>query len=181
MLLVDARTGADASDAALVERVLDGDRSAFADVLRRHDDRLRGLAYKLLGGDRHRMDDVMQDAYIRAYRGLATFRRDAHLGSWLYRIVYNACIDDLRRRRDEVQLEQWDAGSPDPSTEDRLDLAAALRSLPAELRAVVLLIDAEGLSYTEAAEVLSLPAGTVASRLNRARSFLQAALKGVES
>ena len=72
---------------------------AFTEVVRRHDDRLRGLAYKLLGGDRDRMDDVLQEAYIRAFRALGTFRRDAHLGSWLYRIVYNACIDELRRSK----------------------------------------------------------------------------------
>jgi RNA polymerase sigma-70 factor (ECF subfamily) len=156
------------------------DADAFVELVGRNDLSHRRLAFRLLG-DRDRMDDVLQNAYVRAFRGLRSFRGDASLETWLYRIVYNACIDDLRRRRDEVPLEQWDAGSVDPSTEDRLDLAAALSSLPAELRAVVLLIDAEGLSYTEVAEVLNLPAGTVASRLNRARSLLQAALKGVES
>ena len=99
MLLLEPEAAAGSSDADLVERVLGGDRAAFTEVVRRHDDRLRGLAYKLLGADRHRMDDVLQDAYLRAFRGLATFRRDAHLGSWLYRIVYNACIDDLRRTK----------------------------------------------------------------------------------
>ena len=117
MLLVEPTTASGASDAELVERVLGGDRGAFTEVVRRHDDRLRGLAFKLLGGDRHRMDDVMQDAYVRAYRGLGTFRRDAHLGSWLYRIVYNACVDELRRSRrrpDPVDVTDavWDRPSP---------------------------------------------------------------------
>ena len=87
------------SDGELVARILAGDRHAFTEVLRRHDDRLRGLAWKLLGGDPHRMDDALQDAYVRAYRALPRFRQDADLGSWLYRITYNACIDELRRAK----------------------------------------------------------------------------------
>jgi RNA polymerase sigma-70 factor (ECF subfamily) len=153
---------------------------AFVELVVRSDLSHRRLAFRLLG-DRDRMDDVLQEAYVRAFRSLRSFRGDSSLETWLYRIVYNACIDDLRRRHEDVSLEEWDAIGPDGSTEDRLDLAAALRSLPAELRAVVLLVDAEGLSYAEVAEVLSLPPGTVASRLNRARASLQAALKGVGS
>ncbi|MGH9136934.1 MAG: RNA polymerase sigma factor, partial [Acidimicrobiales bacterium] len=86
-------------DADVVDRILGGDRAAFANIVRRHDDRLRGLSYKLLGGDRDRVDDALQEAYIRAFRALPRFRRDADLGSWLYRIVYNACIDELRRTK----------------------------------------------------------------------------------
>ncbi len=78
------------SDARLVERVLGGDRHAFAELLRRHDPRLRGVAYKLLAGDQRRLDDVMQEAYLKAYRSLHRFRVDAELRTWLYRIVYNA-------------------------------------------------------------------------------------------
>jgi RNA polymerase sigma-70 factor (ECF subfamily) len=162
-------------------RSLDAD--GFVELLARSDVSHRRLAFRLLG-DRDRMDDVLQEAYARAFRALPSFRGDASLETWLYRIVYNACIDDLRRRKahEELSLEEWDErGAPLPAPEDRLDLAAALASLPAELRAVVLLVDAEGLSYAEAAHVLGAPAGTVASRLNRARAHLQAALKGVTS
>src|SRR5262249_18666704 len=117
---------------------------------------------------------------VRAFRALPRFRGDSSLETWLYRIVYNACIDDLRRRREHETLEEWDdrlTAAP-VDTEERLDLAAALASLPPELRAVVLLLDAEALSYAEASEILGAPAGTIASRLNRARSHLQAVLKG---
>ena len=158
------------------------DADAFVELVERHDLSHRRLAFRLLG-DSGRMDDVLQEAYVRAFRALPRFRGDSSLETWLYRIVYNACIDDLRRRREHETLEQWDdrlvAAPTEP--EERLDLAAALESLPPELRAVVLLIDAEGLSYAEASEILSAPAGTIASRLNRARSHLQAVLKGARS
>ena len=155
------------------------DADAFVELVERHDLSHRRLAFRLLG-DSGRMDDVLQEAYVRAFRALPRFRGDSSLETWLYRIVYNACIDDLRRRREHETLEEWDdrlvAAPTEP--EERLDLAAALASLPPELRAVVLLVDAEGLSYAEAADVLGAPAGTIASRLNRARSHLQAVLKG---
>jgi len=155
------------------------DADAFVELVERHDVSHRRLAFRLLGGS-ERMDDALQDAYARAFRALPRFRGDSSLETWLYRIVYNACVDDLRRRREHETLEEWDerlvAAPAEP--EERLDLAAALASLPPELRAVVLLVDAEGLSYAEAAVVLGTPAGTIASRLNRARSHLQASLRG---
>ncbi len=182
MLLVDHRSARRASDSDLVERVLDGDRAAFSEVLRRHDDRLRGLAYKLLAGDRHRMDDVMQDAYIRAYRGLGTFRRDAHLGSWLYRIVYNACIDELRRssrRPDPVDVTDaiWDRPD-DVAGPERVaatvDAARrALAALPDDQRITVVMVDGEGLDNQTAARLLDVAPGTVASRLSRARAAMR--------
>lgn len=155
------------------------DAAAFVELLERHDLSHRRLAFRLLG-DRDRMDDVLQEAYARAFRALPRFRGDSSLETWLYRIVYNACVDDLRRRRAHEMLEEWDERLVAVPTEpeERLDLAAALASLPPELRAVVLLVDAEGLSYAEAAVVLDMPAGTVASRLNRARAHLQGVLKG---
>ena len=158
------------------------DAEAFIELVERHDLSHRRLAFRLLG-DSGRMDDVLQDAYVRAFRALPSFRGDSSLETWLYRIVYNACIDDLRRRREHETLEEWDERLVAVPTEpeERLDLAAALASLPPELRAVVLLIDVEGLSYAEAADVLGAPAGTIASRLNRARSHLQALLKGARS
>ena len=158
------------------------DADAFVELVERHDLSHRRLAFRLLR-DSGRMDDVLQEAYARAFRALPRFRGDSSLETWLYRIVYNACIDDLRRRREHAPLEEWDESLVATPTEpeERLDLAAALASLPAELRAVVLLVDAEGLSYAEASVVLGAPAGTIASRLNRAHSHLQNVLKGETS
>lgn len=156
------------------------DADAFVLLLREHDLRHRRLAYRLLG-DRQRMDDVLQEAYARAFRALPRFSGRAAFGTWLYRIVYNACVDELRRSgaRKEVSLEEWREREParGDSVDDRLDLEAALAALPVELRAVVLLIDADELSYDEASEILGIPAGTVASRLSRARDVLKGALR----
>jgi RNA polymerase sigma-70 factor (ECF subfamily) len=172
-------------DGALVDRILDGDRDAFAEVLRRHDDRLRGLAYRLLGGDRHRMDDALQDAYVRAYQALPRFRRDADLGSWLYRITYNACIDELRRARrrpepvDTAEV-SWEPASGSAGPERLVgaaDAAArALAALPDDQRITVVLVDGEGFDNVTAAQILGVAPGTVASRLSRARAAMRRAL-----
>ena len=124
------------------------------------------------------MDDALQEAYARAFRALPRFRGESALETWLYRIVYNACLDELRRSRsrNEVSLDEWEPAGHEERAERRLDLEAALAALPLELRAVVLLVDAEGLSYDETAKVLGVPAGTVASRLSRGRDSLRAAL-----
>lgn len=172
-------------DGALVGRILAGDRDAFAEVLHQHDGRLRALAYKLLGGDRHRMDDALQEAYIRAYRALRWFRRDADLGSWLYRVTYNACIDELRRAKHrpgpvDLGADAWEPASTDP-TPERVVTAAdavvrALAALPADQRATVVLVDGEGFDNLSAARMLGVAPGTVASRLSRARATMRRAL-----
>jgi RNA polymerase sigma-70 factor, ECF subfamily len=155
------------------------DAEGFLSVVREFDLRHRRLAFRLLG-DRDRMDDVLQEAYARAFRALPRFSGQASLGTWLYRIVYNACLDELRRSgtRNEVPLEEWREARPERAdlVEQRLDLEAALEALAPDLRAVVLLVDADELSYEQAAEVLGIPAGTVASRLSRAREALKGAL-----
>jgi RNA polymerase sigma-70 factor (ECF subfamily) len=170
-------------DADVVERVLGGDRDAFAELVRRHDDRLRGLAYKLLGGDVHRMDDALQDSYVRAYRALPTFRRDADLGSWLYRIVYNACIDELRRaKRHAVPHDPstLDPASGQPGPERQVTAAdatvRALAALPDDQRITVVLVDGEGFDNQTAARILGVAPGTIGSRLSRARNALRHAL-----
>jgi len=167
------------TDELLLARARRGDAAAFTLLLRAADESHRRLAYRLLG-DRQSMDDVLQEAYLRAFRALPRFRGGAAFGTWLYRIVYNACLDELRRGRSrrEVALDQLPAVVSGESVEEQLDLEAALSALPAELRAVVLLVDAEGLSYDEAAEVLDVAPGTIGSRLNRARAALRAALEG---
>ena len=150
---------------------------SFGDVVRHHDRALRALAFRLLG-DADLMDDALQDAYAKAFRAYGGFRGDSEVGTWLYRIVYNACVDvrrvATRHRHDDL------SARPLPAVEDDLetvapfgDLAAALAALPDDQRAVVLLVDADGFDYTAAAEILGVPVGTVASRLSRARAALR--------
>jgi RNA polymerase sigma-70 factor (ECF subfamily) len=170
-------------DARLVQRARRGDDTAFADLMRRHDAALRRLAFHLLD-DRDAMDDVLQEVYVKAHRALPGFRSDATLRTWLHRVAYNACMDELRRRRGRIHAPLTEAlERPDPAADpvealgERSALAAALAALPPGERAAVLLVDAAGFDYAAAAEVLGVPAGTVASRLSRARGALRRALE----
>ena len=167
---------------AVLERARRGDQEAFAAVIRHYDPGLRALAYRLLG-DRDRMDDALQEAYVKAFRNLSSFRGESRLGTWLYRIVYNTCLDELTRSKRVVQLPLEEASDPpDARTDlaeavaDRSGLAEALAALTPEERAAVFLVDAQGFDYRSAGKVLGVPEGTVASRLNRARAGLRRAL-----
>ena len=168
----------------VVDRARRGDQEAFAAVIRHYDPGLRALAYRLLE-DRDLMDDALQEGYVKAFRGLPRFRGHAKLGTWLYRIVYNACLDELKRpsgRRDVPYEDVGDAPAPwsDPgeAVERRGELGEALARLAPEERAAVLLVDAQGFDYREAARILDVPEGTIGSRLSRARASLRAGLGG---
>jgi RNA polymerase sigma-70 factor (ECF subfamily) len=168
---------------ALLRAAQAGDHRAFIELVRRDDRGFRALAFRLLH-DRDAIEDVLQDAYVKAFVALPRFRGDANVRTWLYRIVYNACLDELRRRperHDEpgVELVDW-AADPSDVVPERTRLAAALAALAPAERTVVLLVDAEGLTYEDAARVAGVPAGTVASRLSRARSALRRALRDPE-
>ena len=163
----------------------DSRRDAFTALVRRHDARLRGLAAKLLAGDRSRVDDVLQEAYVRAYRALPDFRGEADLGSWLYRITYNACIDELRRAKRrphpvDTATPGWDRPTAEAGPERQVGtadtVARALAALPEDQRATVVLVDGEGFDSVSAARILGVAPGTVASRLSRARAAMRRAL-----
>lgn len=169
--------------AAVIDRARRGDREAFAALIKHYDPGLRALAYRILG-DRERMDDALQDTYVKAFRALPRFRGDSKVGTWLYRIAYNACLDELQRSRRVVELlldqAEGDAGAwtdPGEALAGRNELAAALTALSTEERAAVLLVDAQGFDYRDASKVLGVPPGTIASRLHRARATLRQALE----
>ena len=171
-------------DPTVLARARQGDHRAFAQIVDRYDRQLRALAYRLLG-DRDRMDDALQEAYVKAFRALPGFKGDSALGTWLHRIAYNACMDEIRRDRRVLPLvddadDGRETASPLPGpaelVAERQELADALAGLPVDQRAAVLLVDAYGFDYDEAAEILSVRRGTIASRLNRARTALRAAL-----
>lgn len=172
----------DVTDPSLVRRAVDGDVDAFTKLLREHDDRMRAVAHRLVGSQSV-MDDVLQVAYLKAHRALPGFRAEADFGTWLHRIVVNAAYDHLRRvgRRAEVPLQSVPELVSVESMEERLALGTqlqeALASLTPEFRAAVVLVDGEGLSYAEAADVLDIERGTLASRLNRARAQLRDRLR----
>jgi RNA polymerase sigma-70 factor (ECF subfamily) len=168
-------------DDAVLRRARRGDHGAFHEIVDHYEERLRVLAYHLLR-DAEQMNDVLQDTFVKAYAGLPGFRSEAALGTWLHRICYNLCLDQLRRMQVRPAGEPLDEDFADPTDEtERLalhaEIATALGSLPAEQRAVLLLVDREGYDYASVAEVFGVPVGTVASRLSTARSAMRQALR----
>lgn len=180
-MTVTAQPRAGVDELLLLASARAGDADAFVALARLHEQGLWRLAFRLLG-DRDGAADVLQETLVRAFRSLPSFRSDSSVGTWLYRIAYNMCLDELRRSRvalvplaeaDELQAA---GGRLEDVAAARADLAVALGGLPVDERAALLLVDAEGRSYAEAAHVLGVPEGTVASRLNRARTALRTAL-----
>jgi RNA polymerase sigma-70 factor, ECF subfamily len=168
-------------DRTLLDRHVSGDREAFGELVARHRDRLWRVALRTLG-DPEDAADAVQDALLSAYRAAPGFRGDAAVTTWLHRIVVNACLD-LRRRRAVRPAGSLEDG-PEPATGDdtarhdtATDVLAALRSLPFEQAAAVVLVDVEGYPVAEAAEILEIPVGTVKSRCARARARLAEILR----
>lgn len=127
------------------------------------------------------VDDVLQEAFVRAYRRLpGKFESERQEAAWLYKIVFRCCLNELRRRRrcpEIAGLPTERADNADGGPLSDIEIASALASLPIEQRAVVLLVDLTGFDYETTARVLHIPRGTVASRLNVARTRLRAALE----
>lgn len=166
------------TDDALVRAAQGGDSSALDTLLRRHYDRVYALCRRLTGEPADAAD-ACQDALMAIVRGLDGFDGRAAFGTWAYRVTTNACLDELRRkrRRPEPGLREGRAEPASPvdeveSATTRADLDTALRTLPDEYRAVVVLRDVCALSYQEIADILGIPAGTVRSRIARGRGAL---------
>jgi len=176
--------GTSDTDASLVAAARSGDQAAFAALVRRYQGLVYAVCVRLLG-DRDAAEDITQEAFIRAYLSLDRFR-GTNFRSWVLRIAHNAALDHLRAARRHPHLplerapEQRSQSEPALQVEQHgliAALEAALAALPPEQRAVVVLVDVEGLAYEEAAEVLGVPVGTVKSRLARARVRLRASLE----
>ncbi|MCZ3387274.1 MAG: RNA polymerase sigma factor SigM, partial [Actinomycetia bacterium] len=166
-------------DAELVAAHVAGDPTAFGTLVRRHRDRLWAVAVRTTGHPEEAAD-ALQDALLKAHRSAASFRGDAQVTTWLHRIVVNACLDRLRRAkaRPTVPLPEHDSAHPvepsDPLGRRELawEIGRALRTLPDDQRAALVLVDVEGYSVEETAELLGIPTGTVKSRCSRGRAKL---------
>jgi len=178
------------SDEELVEACQSGEASAFDVLVARWEDRLRGAAYRFLGSDEEARD-VAQEAFLRAYKAIGTFKMEARFSSWLYQIATNLCRDRLRRRktRAAVSLEALEEAGPmmvetRPGAHERLlerDLARAVRravdELPEEQREVVILKEYQDLTFLEIAQALDVPVSTVKTRLYRGLGQLRLRLE----
>ncbi len=176
------------SDEELVHTAQQGDTRAFDELVRRYQDRVYRLSYKIL---RHEDDasEALQDTFLSAFRALPGFKAEATFSTWLYRIATNASLMKIRKRRpnhvsieqpgdadsEPLQLRDWSAQPAEEllTQETREIMEEGIRRLSDEVRAVFVLRDIEGLSTTEVAEVLSLTVAAVKSRLHRARVALR--------
>jgi RNA polymerase sigma-70 factor (ECF subfamily) len=151
-----------------------GDPDAFAELFRRHKDRMWAVALRTTR-DPELAADCVQDGFLAAYRRAATFRGESAVTTWLHRIVVNACLDRLRRRRPESELperELADRHDEHGRTELRLDLEEALARLPEGQRAALVLVDMHAVPVAEAAAILGVAEGTIKSRCARGRAAL---------
>jgi RNA polymerase sigma-70 factor (ECF subfamily) len=164
-------------DQTLVRAAKQGDRQALDQLLRRHYDRIFGLCRRITANDADAAD-AAQEALLGICRGLPRFDGSARFSTWVYRVTTNACLDELRRRkRRPLALVTADGlvapvRGPEDATVAAVDLDRALARLPVEFRTAVALRDLLGLDYAEIAEVLSIPPGTVRSRIARGRAAL---------
>ncbi len=158
-----------------------GDREAFAELVRRHQSMVRGVLRRLTGGDAALADDLAQEAFLLAWRRLATFRFEARFSTWLYRIAFNAWQSERRKSREvllgeDEAMPEAGAGVPGPSHEDRMDLERALATLSDGERAALAACYSADLSHEEAARALGIPVGTVKTHILRAKAKLRARL-----
>ncbi len=163
------------SDADLLAAHVAGDRHAFAELISRHQRRLYRLARRSTRTPEE-AHDALQEAMLAVHRNAATFRHDAAVGSWLHRIVVNACLDQLRRAKTQPQTVRLDDSYPASDGTSQLDTAlvvrAALMQLPPGQRAAVVAVDMQGYSVADTADILGIAQGTVKSRRARARDRL---------
>jgi RNA polymerase sigma-70 factor (ECF subfamily) len=175
-----------AEDHILIQRFLAGEDAAFERLVERYYQRIDRLAQQIV---RHPMaaEDIAQECFLRAYRGLPRFRGEASFYSWLYRITVNLCLNYLRQQAYQRSTTQDTEVSAlpivdDPSllleTQERERLIRhAIDKLPPHYRVAIVLRDLEGLSYQEIAAILSIPLGTVKSRINFGKRLLHKALR----
>jgi RNA polymerase sigma-70 factor (ECF subfamily) len=172
-------------DREVVARCLAGDRDAFEGIYRQHAGRLYNLAWRMAGGSG--ADDLLQEIFLQAYRKLGTYKGDSSLGTWLYRLAVNLCLDRLRSRQGRMDqvTDSIDAeGAPEPAAAgqpaelnvNRIDLERAIEELPPSYRAAFVLHDVEGYQHDEIARMLEISEGSSKSLLHKARRRLRTLL-----
>ncbi len=173
----------------LLERCRDGDASAFEELYRRHSPRLYNLAYRM-SGTAADAEDLLQEVFLQAYRKLPGFRGESALGTWLYRLATNLCLDHVRSRQARAgkltnSLDDPDAGVPPVTAREpvdlvvnRVDLERAIAELPPSYRAAFILHDVEGFEHREVAGLLDIAEGSSKSLVHKARLRLRTLLEG---
>ena len=178
-----------AVDLELAQRCRHGDAAAFDELYRAHAGRLYNLVFRM-AGSADEAEDLLQEVFLHAHRKLASFRGDSSLGTWLYRLAVNHCLDFLRGRQAKMtritdSLDEEGAAEPAatmprvPTAVSRLDLERSIAKLPEGCRAAFVLHDVEGFEHNEVAKLLGVSEGTSKSQVHKARMKLRAMLSSV--
>ena len=170
---------------ALALAAAGGDSTAFEALYRRHAARLHGVVARLVGYDRARAEDLVQEAFVRAWQALPAYRFESAFGTWLHRLAVNTALMDLRARRSRPGLDGDDEALDHVGTADSaghgtalaLDLERAVATLPPRARAVLVLYDVEGWKHEEIADALGMAVGSSKAQLHRARGLLRERLE----
>lgn len=180
-------------EAKLIDEALAGNAEAFEQLVIQHQDRLFASMFQVTRSAEE-AEDVVQEAFVRAYLKLDTFQRNSRFFTWLYRIAFNSALSRRRKKRASLSLDQTrellgsepidDTEAPDERLlrGERVDLVrAALDRLSAEHRSILVLREMENYAYEDIAEVLAISIGTVRSRLSRARTQLRTTLEAMQN
>jgi RNA polymerase sigma-70 factor, ECF subfamily len=168
-------------DSLYIEQFLAGEQKGFEMLVRKYQDRALNIVYSLIGRDRE-SDDITQEAFLKVYHNLGSFKQNCLFSTWFYRIVVNTAYDFLRRRKnlvsDDIAIEKSASSGESPGDallikERDAIIQGALASIPVKYRTALVLKDVEGLSYIEISGILRCRLGTVESRIFRARQYLK--------
>jgi RNA polymerase sigma-70 factor (ECF subfamily) len=163
-------------DPGLVERAVKSrDVAAFSALARLHQSKVRGLLLRLTHGNHAMGDDLAQETFLEAWRGIGNFRGESSFATWLYRIAYSRFLMQARKRKPDEPLDDWQGMTPsaENATLARVDLERAFARLSAPESAALTMCFALGLSNTEAAEAMNIPLGTLKSHVLRGREKLK--------
>lgn len=192
---MNGHTGGQAGEEArLIELAQGGDSGAFDQLMAAHEKRIYGLCLRMMGGE-HDAQDARQEALLRIWQKIGAYRGDAAFSTWACRVTANVCLDLLRRRGrqphaslEELRESGFDVRDAAPTPEDeaqasetRDQIREAISSVPDGMRDVFILRDVQGRSVEETAQALGISAGTVKSRLSRARMKIAAAMREMDS
>jgi RNA polymerase sigma-70 factor (ECF subfamily) len=182
---IDAPSPEASEDAALVRRAAAADITAFEQLYRRHHARVHGVIARLVGQAGARAEDLVQEAFVRAWQALPAFRFESAVSTWLHRLAVNTALMELRSRRgrpgmddDEETLDSLPTADTAGNAMLGRDLERAVATLPPRARAVLVLHDVEGWKHEEIAAELGMAVGSSKAQLHRARHLLRERIGG---
>lgn len=178
-----------ATEKRWVDKARAGDQLAFEKLYRSHCGRIFGLCWRMCGGDKALAEDMVQEAFVRAWNKLHLFKGESKFGTWLHRLTVNVVLSDRRIRVKRVQREQEfsddiervQVGDRDVFAGLRKDLEAAISGLPERARTVLILYDIEGYKHNEIAKMTGMAVGSSKAQLHRARKLVREVLKDSEN